>query len=194
MEIEKAKKTITVEVVPSIVAEKSTHSEYYELEVGAEATSIDIETIEKLTKKKFLGCQILNRLEESNSYVLLGLYTKESRSITLPIQNDKVNFKYRKMNGIVRHIPQFEVERKSGRTVQRTIAEASRLVYQWQRIMKEQKLSQADAADLLSISKKTLNGYLKEIKKGREKKFDFTGNNMHLPMKNLKRFNHNFGN
>ena len=146
---------------PSIVYNRSPSDETVELDVPMNVDCISIEAISKAVENKIqlMGCQILIPSFEEDSkdkvYSLIGVYSAESKPIMLPIKDNKVTLKYRKVHNIALITQSSEAEQTSGRGKERTIEEAIFLVHKWKKIKKLKKVSLDKAAEEIKMSKKT---------------------------------------
>ena len=188
-------------MISSIVYDRSMSTEVVELDVPMNVDSISIKTISEAVKNEIelMNCQILIPYSEKSSenesnevvYNLVSVYTDKGEPIMLPIKDNKVILKYRKVHNVALLTQPFESKQTSGtsgRGKERTIEEAIFLVHKWKKIKKLKKVSLDKAAEEIKMSKKTLGEYDRDINKGVRHNFDF-GSYRTSPIGVLKKFN-----
>lgn len=174
----------------SVIYEGNAPVDEFEIDVPVGANAIGIEDISEKIKGKhrLLNKQILHRMPNENAFDLLGVYTEHNKSIIVPIYDNQIELKYRKVENIALVQQSLMGGNSSGRGKERTIEQAIFLVKQWNAIRITENVSQSEAAEIMGMSKKTLGEYNRHIKNGYKSGFKFVLHK-NLPIGRLKKFN-----
>ena len=152
--------------MPSILCGKDFKEEEYNIEVDADATSINIKN--ELLKDKLMNCQIFTYSDKDHPE-FIGVYTKEN-DFTLPINKGQVCFKYRPANGVMLPTGLIGFAKGSNRAKNPTVGEVMEYLAEWKE--KKRSMRSEEAAKAMGMGRKKLNNDLKVLKEAKKQEID----------------------